>query len=715
MPKYKEPLGPNVENQDPSDVSAVFEDHPGHKNNGYDENETEDHEVAKPSEQQFPPPIMEELDEECLVKCRRWLSERLEELIASHNVKMAEFATYENAYKALPGKKKQTPFVGACNEVIPVIAMAVDPVQSRLDIGIMKQQPVFSVQPLRKSLVEYRDCLEEWLEFNQRHRWKLRQVAAPRFYEFCKFGTMAFKTIYDRIESPIKTWERSETSGKFLQKKKKLVKFTGARVVGIPMDRLYFPPGYATVDECPIMGERLTLTYEQLRVAESSGKITDVDKLGHSPTRQNKSDIEDQQEVGANHEEPLEYKNEYELYELWFDYDIDDDGYPESLVAIFEPERRIFLQLTYNWYFHQRKPYTVIPYTVQDGTLYGIGLAEMILPFQNAITRWHQMASDNAYLANIRMYIAKKNSGIEEVPRVYVGRVFYVDNPDKDLKPFQAADIYPSTMTERQNLFGMVEKRTGVSDYLTGRESPLIGSRATATSTIALIQEGTKRVEETLENIRGGFADVSEKSFCIWIQYGTEDLEDLVFGSDYTAEQIEDFFSMMTAEHVVNGAIGITLKATDAGENKQARQQMQLSLISILMGFFEKQIEAGEAALQMLQQGQTQGAMLIADTLTAARKMFNDLLKHYDIRNPEQYLPDITKYLQGPQGPQGGPQQPPEQSYQEPPSAPPGLPPGLEGLPGMGALSGGGNGALQQRPEGAPNSGRPPFLESLAG
>lgn len=704
-------LGPTTPHQDPNNIDEFFVDDRAWNNLGYGPNE-EPPEIAKPTEKQFPPPIIDELEQEQYDRCKTWLANRLQELVDSHDEKMREFTLYEEAYKASPARvTSRVPFVGANTDVVPVIAMAVDPVTARLDVGIFKQNPVFAVTPIRKSLVDYRECLEAWTQFNQLHRWKLRQVSAPRLLEFCKMGTMAFKTVYDRVEAPIKTWERTQASKRFRQVKKRLLKFTGARVFGVPLDRLYFPPGYSTVDECPIMAERHTPTYEQLRVAEASGKIVNVDALGKAAQRITKSDIEQQQEISANHEEPLSYKHQYEIFEVWFDYDIDNDGYPESLVAMFELETRTCLQLTYNWYFHQRKPYTVIPYTIQDGTLYGMGLAEMILPFQNAISRWQQMAMNNAYLANIRLYVAKKNSGIEEVPRFYPGRVFFVDDPSKDFKPFAAADIYPSTLTERQNLFGMVEKRTGVSDYLTGRESPIIGSRATATSTIALIQEGTKRVEQTLENIRQGMADIIEKAYCIWCQYGTEDLEDLVFGSEDTAEKIENFFASIDAEHIINGALGVTLKAADAGDNKQARQQMQLAIINLMMGYFEKQLSAAESAVEMLRQGVPEIVPMVSDTLVAARKMFKDLLQTYDIRNPEQYLPELEQYLGTPPGVGG-------LGGYSAGGLPSGAAPGLGGTPGTSGVEGVPSevgGLLPIRPEGAPSSGRPPFLGPLTG
>src|SRR5256886_1628392 len=221
-------------------------------------------------------------------------------------------------------------------------------------------------------------------------------------------------------------------------------------------------------------------------------------------------------------------------------------------------DNRAILQLRYNWYFHQRKPYTLIAYTTTDDSLYGLGILEMTKPFQDAITRLHRLASDNAYLANVRMFIVRRNSGIEKVPRLYTGRCFFVDEPAKDFIPFAVSDIYPSTLAERQNLFGMLEKRTGVSDYLTGRESPVIGTRATATSTLALIQEAKARVEEVLQNIRDGYEEIIQNCVSIWIQFGTNGVEDLIFGDDQTAKDVKEFFKSVTQENV-NGMYAVRL------------------------------------------------------------------------------------------------------------------------------------------------------------
>lgn len=643
--------------------------------------------ASAPRDQYKLPKPMLDVDEEKLDELKIWLEEWLYELISSQQAKQSEWSSYETAYRALPFGPKSFPFQGACNDNIPVIAMAVDPIHARLDTGIFKQDPVFSLKALKKPLMQYTASVERWVDFYQRHMLNLRQIASPRLLEFCKLGTMVFKTCFDREETEILTYD-----SKNKVEKRTDVRFSGPRVWGISIGDFLFPAGFQAVQSCPIVAERQRTTYWQLKIAERSGKVKNVDAIKNFASRE-RTALETAREDAANHISLRRYLDDIVIYEVWCDYDINGDDLPERLVLHYHLESRTFLSLRYNWYFSQRKPYTVIPYTVSNESLYGIGISEMVKPFQDAIVRWHQMASDNAYLANIRMYIVKRDAGIEEVPRLFAGKCFFVDDPSKDFKPFQAGDVYPSTLSERQNLFGLMEKRTGVSDYLTGRESPIVGSRATATSTLALIQEGTKRVEEVLENIRAGFSEIIQNCFYIWIQYGVGDVNDIVFGDDKIGLDVEKFFQQLSEQNV-NGAVAIDLTATDAQGSRQAMQQMQLQIINTMMMYLDKLLMAGQGALQALDMQQPVYADMVSQVMGAARKMFVDLLTKYDIRNPEDYLPDLETFVNAERlritgAPVGGG---PGMAAAQPPGGGAGPAEGAPGPSGM-APSGGGGGS----------------------
>lgn len=592
---------------------------------------------------ELPPPVMK-LDEKVQTALQIWIDQWILDLESSQADLQTAWANQEDAYRALPGLDNDfQPFEGASNETIPVGAMAVDPIFARLDTGIFKQDPVIVLKAHRKDLEPFAPSFEKFLNFYLKNKIKFRNVAQPRLLEFVKLGTMVFKVIFDREEYDVMKY-----SPDYKQVvKTRETRFAGPRLVGVHLGDALFPPFYESVQDCPIFIERQRTTYEKLKTLEAAGRLANVDKVKNQQTVGERTKIEDARERDNKHALRSYYENEIKVYETWCDFSLAPAQMPSHLCVTYEKETRTFLQIRLNWYFHQKKPYALAPYQIANDTMYGFGIMEMIKPLQDAITRWHRMAQDNAYLANIRMFIVRRNSGIEEVPRLYAGRCFFVDDPTKDFIPFASGDTYPSTLAERQNLFGLAEKRTGVSDYLTGRESPIIGSRATATSTLALIREGLSRVEEVLENIRVCFNEIVEFIVSLWIQYGTGGLEDVVYGEgDKVATDVKEFLKRITQENI-NGAFAVDLSVTDTTNNRQAQQQMQLALIQIMMQYLEKVLAAGQGAIQAIQQGVPEYAEMVKDVMTAAREMFRDLAEKYDVVDPEKYLPDLARYIDG--------------------------------------------------------------------
>ena len=642
------------------------------------------------------PPAKIKITEENLKRFDTFVRRWTETLVAEFAPKQKEWAEQEKLYRARSQGTKSFPFDGACSDEIPVMAMAVDPVHARLDTGIFKADPTFTFKALKKSYLELMPSMITFFEYYQKHRLKLRKVCSPRLLEMAKHGSMILKTVYDRETYNTMTYD---ADWKVVQKE--VIRFSGPRVFGVNIGNFMYPAGYEDLQACPIVLERLRPTFDQLKIMEASGKLVDVDSIKGMKTL-DKTLLELEREAASNHadankEDPLYY----DVLEGWCDFDINNDGIPERMAFIYHYDTGTFLQLRYNWYFHQRKPYTLVPYTVSNESLGGIGIGEMTVMFQRATTQWHQMATDNAYLSNVRMFITTKDSDIEDKPRLFAGRVFRVNDPSKDLIPFRMGDTYNSTLQERQNLFGLAEKRTGISDYLTGRESPIVGSRATATSTLALIDEGTKRVEQVMENVRAGMSEVAENCLYIWMQYGLDDIEEIVFGGDNVAKDVRKFFDTLTKDNV-NGAIAVGLTATDAKQNRSARQQVQMAIIQVMMTFYEKFVSLGTNAIQA-QATMPAVSGLMGDVAASARKMFKDLLVDYDITDPESYLPELEKYLEAVAAVPGI-----AGNLAGPAGAAPGGP-GVPGVPGQGG------GVPQVGPNGPQAAGAPAPAVPFAG
>jgi hypothetical protein len=580
-----------------------------------------------------------------------WLSQQIDQLESSLNSKLDEWSDLEKAYTAKSLGPQSYPFEGASGDVVPLIAMAVDPIHARLDTGIFKNDPVFRFKALKKSFQKYAPALEKYVQYYQKNIMRLGEESSPRILEGAKLGTSAFKVVYEHDSYEVSTYD-----AQWNVVKKQVTRYKGPKIIGVPINKLLFPPHYQNVQQCPIIAEKIRLSYAQLRIAEASGKLKDCDKI-RDQTITGRTAFENQRAEDVNHKTSEREEDLYDLYEVWFDYVLDKkSGLPGKFAAIYHRQSETFLQLRYNWYFHQRKPYVVIPYSVRNDSLYGFGIAEQVKPFQDMITKWERMASDNAYIANMRMWAVRSGSGMDETKiKMFAGRVIPMADP-KDIQALQLGDTYNSTLQERQNIFGLAEKRTGVSDYLTGRESPVIGSRATATSTMALIQEGTKRVEKVLENFRVGYSDLVEMMLSMWIQYGLGDIDDIVFGDDETGQLVRDFFDQVNAENV-NGALAIDLAATDASNNKNIQQQMQLAIIQTMMQYVDRVLQMGQQAIQLNASGQPVMASWINEVAEATRNMFKDFLNKYEIPNVDEYLPELTAFLNASTpvaGPPGG-------------------------------------------------------------
>lgn len=645
----------------------------------------------------YPKPILE------LSKGRKdrlisYLQNNIRALLAKHAEQEQVYAAIEMAYRALPIEDDGFPFKGRATETIPIIASSIDPVHARLNTSINKQEPVLRVKPITPKMIPYAEALGTWVNFRRRHSLDMPRHTGPAYLELCKLGTTVFKTSYDHTEVTVTGYEQPG----WKVTRKKMTLHHGPKVRALSPADVFWPVGYTIAEELPMIVERQRFTPDELIVAADGDhpKLDPeaVQQLVKTATLQSRTPVEAARDA-ASFDGPTIHEEVITVYEVWFEYDLQYDpedeksrrSAPEKLVATFDLEHNELLQLRYNWYFHQQHPYTIVPYTLVNGSLRGLGIGEMSLPVQEAITRWYRMSSDNAYLANIRMWAAPKGVLREQRLQTFAGRILNLNDPVKDLREIRMADVYPSTMQERSYLDQMNQRRTGSNDYMGGNESPVVGSRATATSTLALIQEGSRRVEEVTENLRRGERDIQLKCLSLDLQYGPGETFKRVFGDTETGRLLETFFASIDVEDLYEG-IALELTATDSGGSQAARQQTYLAVTQQVVDYTTRMIELGQGAFQAANAGDENSAMLFVDALNAHRRALVEVLKANDIPAADEYLPDIANDVA----------EALHAAQSRPPAPQPGGAPDGGGSPGAGVGGQpGGPGAVAPGPDGA--------------
>lgn len=363
-----------------------------------------------------------------------------------------------------------------------------------------------------------------------------------------------------------------------------------------------------------------------------------------------------------------------------------EPGQLNDIIVWFHVPTRSILRAVYADWLSSERPYDVSRYIRTEG-FYGIGVCEQGEVFQSATSDLMNFWLDNMVLGNSIMLGARQGSNVAPGEPIYPGKIWITDgNPREDFLPMQLGQPNPSIAQAFEVFQSLGEKRTGVSDIQLGQMQDLPG-RTPATTMLSLLQEGKRRPDLTLKDLRNqGLSNVGLKVLQaiqqqiarpqseagkLWLNWAV-DLLGMPEGA-LVSEKL-----MTPAENVAFG-LGVELTATSSTANKEVEKQSYTALMQI----------AGQTAQKILsfQQMAFQAPPLAPVAIAASKgllELFTRLLEQYDIRNIEDIVPV------------GAP-------AAAPPVAP-GVPPASAGVGGPGGPAAspvGGNAALGGVPAGA--------------
>jgi hypothetical protein len=225
-----------------------------------------------------------------------------------------------------------------------------------------------------------------------------------------------------------------------------------------------------------------------------------------------------------------------------------------------------------------------------------------------------------------------------------------------------------------------------VADYQLGRESNVLGNRATATGTLALIQEGNRRFDLNVRDVRDCLGSVGKKLLLLNAQFRPTGMAYFVKGAD--GELVENVLNLPD-EFIADG-IGMELTASTATINREIEKQGLLAMMGTLTQYYQQLIQIGGIAMNPQTPPPIQQmAIQMAD---GARYLMSMIVQTYEIRAVDTLLPpsladqlesEANAAAQQPPGPPGGPEQNTNGAGMGPAvGAPPGGPAGMPPAPG---------------------------------
>jgi len=548
---------------------------------------------------------------------------------------------------------KHFPFEGASNRTVPVTAINVDPLVARFMTTFHAPPNLWTLQALNERWVDIAKPLQDYLQYLDSHVLRMWDVDYRACLELIKLGTAIYKHgwLFERRPS----WVYGPDG--------RLVR--GTKVVSRPfvdhvkLPDFVIPPAYYAIQPddqggAPWVGERHQLRLDQF-LARAKGQDPFLPNYDAAAVEKVKKFYETKRDTVQAKVDTLEdyapvRHEKIDLYEVHARFDCSGTGNVDDIVAIVHVDSRTLLRATLNYYAHGERPYEVARYFRSDG-FYGIGVCEQSEMFQGEISDLSNFHHDNVMLRNSLTLGIKQGANFLPGEPIYPGKAFVLDNPQTDIRELKWGEASQTTPQLLQLYQAMGERRTGLSDIQFGSIQQL-PSRTPATTMMSLLQEGNRRFDLSLKDMRTDcLARIGLRTLQNLQQFAANPAQN-PDGQRFLALAIQTLGSPegeavasvlnMPLEDVGSG-IGVSLTATSGMVNKEIEKQSFLALVQLQVQLGQQfiqlaQIAANPQVVQMMP-ALAQVATQVAQGFTELQRR---LLEQYDIRNPEEILVDAS-------------------------------------------------------------------------
>ena len=563
-------------------------------------------------------------------KDRQWLpqflSSEVEEALHVHELKLEWIDESNRLYLGDPITARKTfPWDGAANLVIPLVGITVDSIVARIINTIFAVQPFWSAQALIKDLEPVVHPLQDFMEWSRVNELDMYAEVRSWIVEVVKHGWAYLKIYWETFTQ--RTFAISKGAARPVDKVIRRPQVQHVLLADIICqsgveDELY---------QAEWVAHRIRLTDGQLRWRKHDKVYDEVDKILANKAQMTPMEEKVlQNELEEKAPKPRDKLNT--LYEVYADLPLGGSDLPVPVMITYHHETKTIARCVYNPDITGERPFKKGKFIDREGRRDGIGISRQLALLQEEISTLHNQQVDNATLANTRFFVGRRGV-VRNGTRVWPGRFLTVPDPARDIITLQMADVYPSMRQLETSCLAYAERRSGVADYQLGRESNVLGNRATATGTLALIQEGNRRFDLNVRDVRECLGQVGKKLLLLNAQFRPSGMAYFVKGQD--GQLVENVFNLPD-EFVADG-IGMELTASTATINREIEKQGLLAMMGTLTQYYQQLLQiSGVAMNPQTPPPVQQMALQMAD---GARYLMAMIVQTYEIRAVDTLLP----------------------------------------------------------------------------
>lgn len=593
-----------------------------------------------------------------------WIDAEVTNAIGARQGLERRWRTWLELYRAPADQPlKRFPFEGASNLMLPVIATDVDQLYARFMQTIHAPDNLWTIAPLNEDWVSAAKPMQDFLQLIDHRLLKMYNVNKRALLEMAKLGTAIYKTHWHYEDRMV---GNSDLNGP------PIVRRLRSRPVvdHVRLADFLLPPSAVAlnIDEqggAEWTGERLRLhpsilqgmaeasepvlpnfgkAWVALMVAHAEQTPTEhrqkIQQLDYDKRALQSISFDKSSESDASSGGGIGRVTEIELWEIHARCETQANVWNDIVVWYHRGTRTMGREVLADSAIPGR-PYDVIRYFPGDG-FYGIGVAEQMEMFQRSQSDTFNFLMDNMLLGNSIGIAAKSGSMIGPGEPIYPGMVKITDgDPRAEFMPFKLGDINPGIGQTLGILQQLGQRRDGVGDLQQGQIEDVPG-RTTATTVLSLMQEGSRRPDLTIKDLRyEGISGVGMKTLQLLQSHigrpedqGAQTYLKFAVETLGLPEGLEVAKKLAVPMESVEMGLSVALTATSASANKEVEQRR-------LTETLQMSVAAADKILGYMQIAATQP--VLAPIAVAAANGVKELITRYleqqDVRNLEAIVP----------------------------------------------------------------------------
>lgn len=557
-----------------------------------------------------------------------WLYNEIEDSLSSRKNLDSVWRHCLKMYAGVPRlESRDIPIPNAPNIEITIGAIAADTINAQAVDLIFNTSPFITVRPKPKTspdpaAIDDAKSLQQFINhISSSEEYSFRSAIEHAILDDIQLGTGIIYIPYVERQKKTKT---------------ATILSAGPHFYSIPPEDIIIPLGTTqTIDELPFIAIRFYYTQQELTdfARTNSWDLSSVQPLF------NKDWVRSTRETLGREVDNLQRRGTlFDILYCYCYFDIDGDGIDEDLCVVWNHTGRQILHVGYS--APDRRPLEKMVYQTQPHLFYGLGVLQMMSPFEEKLSDIHNFATLNILLANSRVWVGSE--GLPETMKIWPGKYIQTPNPREDLIPLQMSDVYPSIWQDQTVTMQLANQRVGINDISRPTNIP---SRTPGVTTMSFLQQVNRRFTPAFNSIRD-CVSAALRQACYRYQ------ERLLAGDQRAIETIFSILGFDSGNRVINllkdekfdENFTVELTAASASTNAEADRQNAIMLTNLLGQYYQRTIEL--VSLAANPQTPPEVSAVAKKVIASASEVIDRTIRTFDqVRDPATFIIDITDEL----------------------------------------------------------------------